>query len=63
MAEKQEIYLGNPNLKRANVATNFSPEEGDPLPEVGDGTGIEAASDAPEFNTPLNSTSNMAGLY
>ena len=39
------------------------PEEGDPLPEVGDGTGIEAASDAPEFNTPLNSTSNMAGLY
>ena len=39
------------------------PEEGDPLPEVGDGTGIEAASDAPEFNTPLNSTSNMAGIY
>ena len=39
------------------------PEEGDPLPEVGDGTGIEAASDAPEFNTPLNSTSNMAGVY
>ena len=27
MAEKQEIYLGNPNLKRANVATNFTPEE------------------------------------
>ena len=27
MAEKQEIYLGNPNLKRANVNTNFSPEE------------------------------------
>ena len=27
MAEKQEIYLGNPNLKRANVDTNFSPEE------------------------------------
>ena len=28
MAEKKhEIYLGNPNLKRANVATNFSPEE------------------------------------
>ena len=27
MAEKQEIYLGNPNLKRANVATNFSPDE------------------------------------
>ena len=39
------------------------PEEGDPLPEVGDGTGIEAAADAPEYNTPLNSTSNMAGLY
>ena len=61
MAEKQEIYLGNPNLKRANVNTNFSPEEGDPLPEVGDG--IEAAPDAPEFNTPLNSTSNIAGIY
>ena len=27
MAEKQEIYLGNPNLKLDNVATNFSPEE------------------------------------
>ena len=27
MAEKQEIYLGNPNLKRANVNTSFSPEE------------------------------------
>ena len=37
------------------------PEEGDPLPEVGDG--IEAAPDAPEFNTPLNSTSNIAGIY
>ena len=23
----QDIYLGNPNLKRANVAQNFSPEE------------------------------------
>ena len=23
----QEIYLGNPNLKRANVAQNFSPHE------------------------------------
>ena len=27
MPEKQEIYLGNPNLKRANVNTSFSPEE------------------------------------
>ena len=27
MAEKQEIYLGNPNLKRANVNTNFLTEE------------------------------------
>ena len=27
MAEKQEIYLGNPNLKRANVNTNFTPEQ------------------------------------
>ena len=27
MAEKQEIYLGNPNLKRANVNTSFSPDE------------------------------------
>jgi len=26
MAENQ-IYLGNPNLKKANVATNFSPEQ------------------------------------
>ena len=24
---QQEIYLGNPNLKRANVAQNFTPEE------------------------------------
>ena len=24
---QQEIYLGNPNLKRANVAQNFSPHE------------------------------------
>ncbi len=27
MAEKQEIYLGNPNLKRANVNTNFTPDQ------------------------------------
>ena len=27
MAEKQEIYLGNPNLKRANVNTNFTPKQ------------------------------------
>ena len=27
MAEKQEIYLGNPNLKRANVNTSFTPEQ------------------------------------
>ena len=27
MAEKQEIYLGNPNLKRANVNTSLSPDE------------------------------------
>ena len=41
----------------------MEPDEGDPLPEVTD-TGIEAAPDAPEFNRPpLNSTSNMAGLY
>ena len=24
---QQEIYLGNPNLKRANVAQNFTAEE------------------------------------
>ena len=27
MAEKQEIYLGNPNLKRANVNTSFTPKQ------------------------------------
>ena len=27
MPEKQEIYLGNPNLKRANVNTNFTPKQ------------------------------------
>ena len=24
---QNEIYLGNPNLKRANVAQNFTPEQ------------------------------------
>ena len=27
MPEKQEIYLGNPNLKRANVNTSFTPNQ------------------------------------
>ncbi len=27
MAVKEEIYLGNPNLKKANVATNFTPDQ------------------------------------
>ena len=27
MPEKQEIYLGNPNLKRANVNTSFTPKQ------------------------------------
>ena len=27
MAVKQEIYLGNPNLKKANVATNFTKKQ------------------------------------
>ena len=49
-------------LREIRIAQGtLEPEEGDPLPE--NGTGIEAAADAPEYNTPLNSTSNMAGLY
>ena len=27
MSINQEQYLGNPNLKKANVATNFTPDE------------------------------------
>ena len=27
MASQQDIYLGNPNLKKANVPTNFSPKQ------------------------------------
>ena len=27
MAVKQEIYLGNPNLKKANVSTNFTKKQ------------------------------------
>ena len=27
MSTNQEQYLGNPNLKKANVATNFTPDE------------------------------------
>jgi hypothetical protein len=27
MSTKQEIYLGNPNLKKANVATKFTKKQ------------------------------------
>ena len=29
-----EIYLGNPNLKRANIAQNFTPEQVEELRQV-----------------------------